>query len=116
MSDQNDLEQTEDDPEYKELLEYFKSRNIISDTPPPTICPGRAKITANGVVNIERITDLSRFHIKAVLKLPDLKERASYSSHKGLYDLSLQLAENPPPPPSKSQDEKTPSAQNPEHK
>ncbi|EDW31022.1 GL15151 [Drosophila persimilis] len=97
MSDQNEL-QPDYDPEYEELLKYFKSNNLISDSPSVTVRPGRVKITADGVVIVDQGTNMRRRNLKAVLTLPDLKERASYSSHKWLYELSLKLAEDPPSP------------------
>ncbi|XP_022216827.1 uncharacterized protein LOC111070526 [Drosophila obscura] len=83
------------DSEEERLVEAFKSKNFKSDSS-IMICPSKGKVTAHGIVSTPCDTYIGERNLKAVLVLPDLKERTSMSSMEGLYELSQRLAVTSP--------------------
>ncbi|BFF94440.1 uncharacterized protein DMAD_12069 [Drosophila madeirensis] len=91
----SDTSSTEYDSDEEQLISTFKNKNFKSDSS-VMIYPSRGRVTASGIVSTPCEENIEDRHLKAVLELPDLKERAAMSSMEGLYELSQRLAVTSP--------------------
>ncbi|XP_034667552.1 uncharacterized protein LOC117901049 isoform X2 [Drosophila subobscura] len=91
----SDTSSTEYDSDEEQLISTFQNKNFKSDSS-LMIHPSRGKVTASGIVSSPCEENIEDRHLKAVLVLPDLKERAAMSSMEGLYELSQRLAGTSP--------------------
>ncbi|SPP82204.1 uncharacterized protein LOC117584257 [Drosophila guanche] len=91
----SDTSSAEYDSDEEPIIGTFIRKNFKSDSP-VMIYPSVGKVTANGIVSTPCDENIEDRQLKAVLVLPDLKERAAMSSMEGLYELSQRLAVTSP--------------------